>query len=96
MSTLRKEIREKKLKTEKLKGQYRVTLSEFKNYLSSEKFEDFWSNKYLSQERLFDAANVAKEDWKNARLLQSPDWDYVLVLIMNLIILLRGVSFLVI
>ena len=79
VSTLRKEIRENKLKTEKLRKKYRVTLSEFRNYLSPEKFEDFFNHQYLSEERLFNVAGIAQSDWKHTLLLQSPDWDYVLV-----------------
>lgn len=78
-SVLEKDIQENKLKAEKLGRKYRVTLSELKKYLSPEKFEDFFNNQYLSEERFFNVAGVPQEDWKNTLLLQSPDWDYVLV-----------------
>jgi len=78
-SVLEKEIHENKLKAEKLGRKYRVILSELKKYLNPEKFEDFFNNRYLSEEKIFHIAGVPREDWKNTLILQSPDWDYVLV-----------------
>ena len=76
-SVLEKDSQENKLKAEKLGRKYRVTLSELKKYLSPEKFEDFFNNQYLSEERFFNVAGVPQEDWKNTLILQSPDWDYM-------------------
>ena len=78
-SVLEKDIQANKLKAEKLGRKYRVILSELKKYLSPEKFEDFFNNQYLSEEKIFNIAGVQKEEWKSTLILQSPDWDYVLV-----------------
>ena len=79
VSTLKREIRENKLKISKLKRKYKVTLTELKNYLSPEKYEEFFNHHYLSEEKLFNVAGVEQSYWKNTLLLQSPDWDYVLI-----------------
>ena len=78
-SVLEKDIQANKLKAEKLGRKYRVIISELKKYLSPEKFEDFFNNRYLSEEKIFNIAGVQKEEWKSTLILQSPDWDYVLV-----------------
>ena len=78
-SVLEKDIQANKLKAEKLGIKYRVIISELKKYLSPGKFEDFFNNRYLSEEKIFNIAGVQKEEWKSTLILQSPDWDYVLV-----------------
>ncbi len=79
VSTLKREIRENKLKISKLNRKYKVTLTELKNYLGPEKYEDFFNHHYQSEEKLFNVAGVEQSYWKNTLLLQSPDWDYVLI-----------------
>ncbi|MFC1650322.1 hypothetical protein ACFL2X_02005 [Candidatus Latescibacterota bacterium] len=78
-STLQNEIDENKIKTDKLKDKFKVTLYELKKYMSPEKYEDFFKNKYLSEEKLFDVAGIEESYWEHTLLLQSPDWDYVLI-----------------
>ena len=77
--SLKKAIREKKLKTEKLMRSYRVTLSDFKNFLDHKKFKEFYHDHYLTEEKLFRIAGVPEKEWKNTLLLQSPSWKYVMV-----------------
>ena len=48
VSTLKREIRENKLKISKLNRKYKVTLTELKNYLGPEKYEEFF---YLSAQK---------------------------------------------
>ena len=76
---MRKAIREKKLRTEKLMNRYRVTLSDFRSFMSHEKFTEFIDRRYLSVEKLFRIAGVPKKDWTNTLLLQSPGWRHVCV-----------------
>jgi hypothetical protein len=76
---LQQDIDSGKLKTVKLKDKLKVTLYELKTYMSPERFDDFFKNKYLSEERLFELAGIEQSYWEHTLLVQSPDWDYVLI-----------------
>jgi hypothetical protein len=78
-STILKDIEENKLKTEKLKDKFKVSLYEFKKYMKPETYNNFFKNKYLSEEKLFNIAGIEQSFWGHTLLLQCPDWDYVLI-----------------
>jgi len=78
-SNLQHEIDSNKLKTDKLKDKFKVTLYELKKYMSPRRFDDFFKNTYMSEEKLFDVAGIEQDYWEHTLLVQSPDWDYVLI-----------------
>ena len=76
---LQYEIDNNKLKTDKLKDKFKVSLYELKKYMSPERFDDFFKNSYMSEEKLFNVAGIEQDYWEHTLLVQSPDWDYVLI-----------------
>ncbi|MFC1490219.1 hypothetical protein ACFL6K_03320 [Candidatus Latescibacterota bacterium] len=76
---LQKDIDGNKIKTDKLKDKFKVTLYELKKYMKPEKFDDFYKNIYMSEEKLFNVAGIEQSYWEHTLILQSPDWDYVLI-----------------
>ena len=47
--------------------------------MKPETYNDFFENKYLSEEKLFNIAGIEESFWVHTLLLQCPDWDYVLI-----------------
>ncbi len=76
---LQQDIDSNTLKTVKLKDKLKITLYELKTYMGPERFDDFFKNKYLSEERFFEIAGINQSYWEHTLLVQSPDWDYVLI-----------------
>ncbi|MFC1539096.1 hypothetical protein ACFL6H_06720 [Candidatus Latescibacterota bacterium] len=80
-SELQHEIDTNKLKTDKLKNKFKISLYDLKKYLSPDMYDDFFNNTYLSEEKLFNIAGIDQNYWEHTLLLQCPDWNYVLIFI---------------